>query len=345
MIKIENIVHSMKHYISGLILIWSAILFYKYNHYYADLLRAETQMTLFYLALAYTILGFLFYIFMPVERIPQSKSLILLRTFRRTFKEVRMYLRNFTKNINHPLPRIEHHEKVALLFILVKIFFLPLMINFFFNNFFSVEEKLFEITLSTFLSVDSFNSLAYPFLLSLIFLLDTLWFCFGYTFEAGFLKNKVRSVEPTIFGWAVALACYPPFTSIFTGYASWYANDYSIFSTSTFTFVARIFVILFLLIYLFATFALGTKCSNLTNRGIVSRGPYRFIRHPAYISKNLAWWITLIPVMNFFAFLSMLSWSVIYFLRAITEERHLIKDPDYQEYCKKVKYRFIPGVY
>ena len=91
--------------------------------------------------------------------------------------------------------------------------------------------------------------------------------------------------------------------------------------------------------------SLGTKCSNLTNRGIVTRGPYRFVRHPAYISKNLAWWITLIPIFGFYAFLSMFVWSFVYYLRAITEERHLIKDLDYQEYCRNVKYRFIPGVY
>jgi protein-S-isoprenylcysteine O-methyltransferase Ste14 len=38
-------------------------------------------------------------------------------------------------------------------------------------------------------------------------------------------------------------------------------------------------------------------------------------------------------------------WSLLYFLRAITEERHLGNDPDYREYCKKVRYRFVPGVW
>ncbi len=38
-------------------------------------------------------------------------------------------------------------------------------------------------------------------------------------------------------------------------------------------------------------------------------------------------------------------WTIIYHLRTITEENHLGKDPDYQEYIKKVKYRYIPGVY
>jgi protein-S-isoprenylcysteine O-methyltransferase Ste14 len=44
------------------------------------------------------------------------------------------------------------------------------------------------------------------------------------------------------------------------------------------------------------------------------------------------------------AVLSMAFWSLIYYLRAVTEERHLMNDPDYQAYCRKVRYRFIPGL-
>jgi protein-S-isoprenylcysteine O-methyltransferase Ste14 len=104
---------------------------------------------------------------------------------------------------------------------------------------------------------------------------------------------------------------------------------------------------------LWATFSLGTKCSNLTNRGIVSTGAYGIVRHPAYISKNLSWFLMAIPIIglsittwsiNWIALISIIGWMIIYFLRAITEERHLMQDSDYREYCKKVKYRFIPGL-
>ena len=40
--------------------------------------------------------------------------------------------------------------------------------------------------------------------------------------------------------------------------------------------------------------------------------------------------------------LVMMTW--VYYLRAITEERHLGVDPEYVAYCKQVPYRFIPGV-
>lgn len=49
-------------------------------------------------------------------------------------------------------------------------------------------------------------------------------------------------------------------------------------------------------IYSRASLALGFKASNLTNRGIVSHGPYKYVRHPAYICKNLAWIIGGFPM-------------------------------------------------
>ncbi|MCK5472226.1 DUF1295 domain-containing protein, partial [Candidatus Gracilibacteria bacterium] len=80
------------------------------------------------------------------------------------------------------------------------------------------------------------------------------------------------------------------------------------------------------------------------NRGIVSRGPYRFVRHPAYLAKNLAWWFEFLPFLNPALFLSLLAWNAIYILRAFTEERHLRADPDYRKYQKKVRWKFIPRV-
>ena len=346
MSELKKRIKNLKHYFLNLLLIWLAILFYQTNNYYSRFLRSETQTTILVLAIAYTILGLAFYLFRPSHKISASKGTILFRALKRSIKDSCNYIRLFNVKIRKPIPRLEKHENTALLFIIVKIFYLTLMLNFFFANYNSVKHQLPNLLSNgTLLSIPSFNNILFPFILASIFLFDTLWFAFGYTFEAGFLKNKVRSVEPTIFGWVVALASYPPFNGTITKYVNWYANDYIVFFNDTLTFTIRIIIVLSLLIYLSATFALGTKCSNLTNRGIVSRGPYRFVRHPAYISKNLAWWLTLIPILSWPAILSMGAWSFIYHLRSITEERHLIKDPDYQEYVKKVKYRYIPFVY
>jgi protein-S-isoprenylcysteine O-methyltransferase Ste14 len=88
---------------------------------------------------------------------------------------------------------------------------------------------------------------------------------------------------------------------------------------------------------------LGFRASNLTNRGIVKTGPYRFVRHPAYAVKVLIWFTQGIFFGQFGVFI-MAGFAIIYFLRAWTEERHLSMDPDYVEYMKLVRWRFIPGV-
>jgi protein-S-isoprenylcysteine O-methyltransferase Ste14 len=96
-------------------------------------------------------------------------------------------------------------------------------------------------------------------------------------------------------------------------------------------------------IFVWASISLGFKASNLTNRGIVKTGPYCFVRHPAYAVKVLVWFIQGIFFGQFGIFI-MAGFAIIYFLRAWTEERHLSMDPDYVEYMKLVKWRFIPGV-
>jgi protein-S-isoprenylcysteine O-methyltransferase Ste14 len=311
--------------------------------YYVNFLRADTQKVIVYLAIIYTIINLIEMVFYPKRKKENSKGLAV-------FEVITITLKNIRKIIKNPqikkLQKINKKQKNLSLFILVKFFFLPLMLNFLFGNFYSILNGVGRISnVQSLTTLNSFNQLIFPLLISFIFFIDTLYFAFGYATEGKSLKNKLKSVEPTLFGWAVALICYPPLNSTFTNYISWFPQTNVIASTITRTFFLKIFIIFFLLIYLSATLALGSKSSNLTNRGIVSRGPYKIVRHPAYISKNISWWIMVIPIISIKVFASVLAWSVIYHLRAITEERHLMQDVDYREYCKKVKYRYIPFIY
>jgi protein-S-isoprenylcysteine O-methyltransferase Ste14 len=107
-------------------------------------------------------------------------------------------------------------------------------------------------------------------------------------------------------------------------------------------------------VYVWATVALGLRARNLTNRGIVTTGPYRWTRHPTYVSKNVSWWIGATPLFLKLActdpwrlvpaILGTAAWSGISVLRALTEERHLGSDPDYRAYRSRVGWRFIPGL-
>jgi protein-S-isoprenylcysteine O-methyltransferase Ste14 len=110
-------------------------------------------------------------------------------------------------------------------------------------------------------------------------------------------------------------------------------------------------------IFAWSSVSLGFKASNLTNRGIVTHGPYRFVRHPAYAAKNLAWWLGALPTLGLLLFagnwkglayslVALLGWSTIYVLRALTEERHLrLLDNGYSQYAQQVCWRFVPGIW
>ncbi len=337
----------MESYICTTILIWLVILLYRFNPYYEKGLRPDTQATLLYLALAYTCIGAVYHALRPEKNSSPGAGLIIFRTLQGTLKDALFYISHFSSDPDCKRPSLKKHEKTALLFTMVKIYFLPMMINSFHILFYDVMSMYLKAAgrPPELLTVEGFNTMVYPLMLGIIFLIDTGYFSFGYAVEAEALNNRVRSVEPTFLGWCVALICYSPYKAMFCRYTNWYPDYMSSTHEAATTFIIRASVILLLIIYVLATIALGAKCSNLTNRGIVSTGPYRYVRHPSYTAKNMAWWITVIPVMNLYVFLSMLTWSFIYYLRAITEERHLIADPEYVEYCRKVKYRFIPLIW
>jgi protein-S-isoprenylcysteine O-methyltransferase Ste14 len=69
---------------------------------------------------------------------------------------------------------------------------------------------------------------------------------------------------------------------------------------------------------------------------------YRFTKHPAYVSKNLSWWLASTPwVVGGGTFWEAVRRCVllgcvnfIYFMRARTEERHLSGDPTYVAYAQ-----------
>jgi protein-S-isoprenylcysteine O-methyltransferase Ste14 len=249
--------------------------------------------------------------------------------------------------------------KQAALALLLKFFFAPLMINWCLghagdmgNSLVQAWNGIREGVTGRFL----FDSHLYWACFQLILFVDTLLFTLGYIVEMPALRNRIRSVDPTFFGWAICLACYPPFNDFTTRFLQWQSNDFPQFQSDGAHFVANISILVALAIYSWASVALAFKASNLTNRGIVSRGPYSVVRHPAYAAKNLAWWIGALPNLYIifasgnlrhaaYALLALGGWTTIYVLRAITEERHLLLGNNgYAEYMSRVRWRFIPGV-
>jgi protein-S-isoprenylcysteine O-methyltransferase Ste14 len=255
--------------------------------------------------------------------------------------------------------RLSPSAKQAGLALLLKFYFAPLMINWCLDHANNMGGSLVQVWDSLMEGVTGralFDSTLFWACFQTIFFVDTFLFTLGYIVETPALKNRIKSVEPTFLGWAICLACYPPFNNVTSQHLPWQSVDFPAFESDWAHFTANITLLVSFVVYSWASVALGFKASNLTNRGIVSRGPYRFIRHPAYATKNFAWWSGILPAVcalivsekyeeAAYVMLFQLGWTTIYFLRAITEERHLLMGNNgYAEYMARVRKRFIPGV-
>lgn len=249
-------------------------------------------------------------------------------------------------------------DRVAVLATLVKVYFSPMMVMWLMGATVEAVSHAAAIaaegTAAGFLSL--FNRHGFWILMRTIFFVDLLIFTVGYLVESPRLGNVIRSVEPTLLGWAAALLCYPPFNGATGWILGAQATDFPQFDDPTLHVGLNLLLLTLMAVYAWASVALGLKASNLTHRGIVATGPYAWVRHPAYVCKNMAWWIGSIPAVShafdtsswdgLLAVASVTGWSMLYALRALTEERHLLGvDGDYAAYAARVRWRFIPGVH
>lgn len=301
---------------------------------------------LFAATLAYAALLALYYL---IEADPGvSKSLRCVRVTAAFFRAPATLLRQ----------RLSREDRVAVLATLLKGFFAPMMAMSLMVQCMGAIGHGVGIVASG-VSVDGFRQLfdrhGFWFLMQIIFFVDVLIFTVGYLVELPRLGNEIRSVDPTLLGWAAALVCYPPFNAVSSAILGSQLSDFPKFDNPTAHLVLNFTMLALMAIYASASVALGFKASNLTHRGIVASGPYRLVRHPAYTCKNMAWWIGSIPLVSqafdhsWFdgvqAAASVAGWTLLYVLRAVTEEDHLRNvDGDYAAYAAKVRRRFIPGV-
>jgi protein-S-isoprenylcysteine O-methyltransferase Ste14 len=183
-------------------------------------------------------------------------------------------------------------------------------------------------------------------LANLTFMVDVFFATVGYVLTMKPLDAHIRSANPYAAAWMAALICYPPFLLMSNGgpldyhpgTAEWthWLDGYPAVMTVT------AFLLVFLhIVYAWATVVFGIRFSNLTHRGILTHGPYAWTKHPAYVSKNLFWWLATLPflattgnpvdMIRNTLLLAMVSG--VYYWRAKTEERHLMADPAYREYA------------
>ena len=250
-------------------------------------------------------------------------------------------------------------DRVAVLSTILKAYFGPMMIMWVMVSLTDAMALVSALTsqgTSTDASSPWFDRFGFLLLLRAILIVDVLWFTAGYLIELPALRNEIRSVDPTWTGWLAALLCYPPFNQLTVAILGSELTELPRFDNPVAQLVLCVMILVLMGIYASASVALGSKASNLTHRGIVTRGPYRWIRHPAYTCKNMAWWIGSAPLVSVAfahstaaglqALASVAGWTLLYVLRALTEEEHLRGvDGDYAAYCAKVRWRFVPGLF
>lgn len=220
---------------------------------------------------------------------------------------------------------------------LIKAFFTPLMFIYVCQNLDSAWSAWPAGERSGFLAW-------YDFLYQTSFAVDVVFTAAGYILSLRITDSHLRSAEPTVLGWLVALVCYQPFWSLVSAqyihyedsfyWGRWLADAPWLRDAWACAILACVFV------YAWATVTFGCRFSNLTHRGILTNGPYRFTKHPAYVSKNLSWWLISIPFISDIGAadalrncLLLACLNGVYFLRARTEERHLSADPTYVAYA------------
>ncbi|MCW1382599.1 DUF1295 domain-containing protein [Novosphingobium sp. KCTC 2891] len=183
-------------------------------------------------------------------------------------------------------------------------------------------------------------------LVETMFMIDVQIAMVGYLLTLKPLDAQIRTANPYLGGWLSALICYPPFILMGGGdvldyrangaeWNVWFAGH------DTLLWVWGAMLVVLTAIYAWATVAFGLRFSNLTYRGILTNGPYAFTRHPAYLSKNLFWWLVSLPFLATSGSLvdsirntvTLGLVSAVYYWRARTEEKHLLAaDPKYRAY-------------
>lgn len=176
------------------------------------------------------------------------------------------------------------------------------------------------------------------------YLIDVHIATVGYIMTLKPLDAHIRTANPYGMAWVAALICYPPFILMNGGpldyqvggsdWGHWLAGHDNLLI------IWGIALVGLTAIYSWATMAFGIRFSNLTHRGVITHGPYSFTRHPAYLAKNMTWWLGSLPFL-----VTAGGWaegarnvvllglvSGVYYWRAKTEEKHLLGDPAYQAY-------------
>lgn len=237
-------------------------------------------------------------------------------------------------------PRLRNH----MIAWAVKAFFLPIMLHYLMMNTTLID------TLA-----ESFTGSALEIALGLLLMLailDLSVAVVGYSLTCRLFDAHIRTPNTYLSAWVVTLICYFPFNSVVLSRIIDYRNENDwtdVIGDYPLLFWPWLIAILTLwALHIWSKFVYGLRWSNLTHRGIVTSGPYRFTKHPDYVSKSVYFWLTAVPFLTAVdtwtavtSTVALAAINLIYYGRARTEELHLSEDPVYVEYALAMNERSI----
>jgi protein-S-isoprenylcysteine O-methyltransferase Ste14 len=226
----------------------------------------------------------------------------------------------------------------------VKAFFLPIMLYYLLLNTTRVEGL-----------GESFNGSALDIALGLLLIaaiLDLTVAVVGYTLTCRLFDAHIRSPNTYLAAWVITLVCYYPFNEVVLRKVIDYRNELDwtdVIGDHPLLFWPWLGAVLLLwVLHLWSKLVYGLRWSNLTHRGIVTGGPYRYTKHPDYVSKSIFFWLTAAPFLTaadgwtaLTSTVALVVVNLIYWGRARTEEWHLSEDPDYVAYAVAMNERSI----
>ncbi len=99
------------------------------------------------------------------------------------------------------------------------------------------------------------------------------------------------------------------------------------------------------LILLYARLSLGRSIGFVpAQRVIITRGAYRFVRHPIYTGLFLALLAFVLRAYSPRNLAGMLTIVLLFVIKSIVEERFLSDEPEYAAYLRRVRWRWMPGI-
>lgn len=355
---------ALRHYLASVIIYGIILLFLIFCPAYYETISNEnfdyTGALLIYYVGYIFIAPIIFFGFKP-QSLLKSRSITIFNYIARQFqKDMPLDVR--LKDIEP-----KENEKQALMTLFVQTFFGVYCVNMLCNNYlpnfgYNIDflKVMFEQAVQYTATNGFFMGAVQYFIdtgdmwLKLIMTVSTIILTISYLSETSIFKNKIKSTDTTPLGVLSCIICYYPITLLTNKFIQVTEESLLPVQNDYLLAVLNLLVILVNLGSLIAILRLGTKAGNLTNRGIVTKFPYNIIRHPDYTMQILYIIVTTVPLYlmsdmgiaeKILVTFSTFAWVYIYYLRAITEERHLIKDPEYQKYAKKVKHRFIPKIF